>query len=66
MNFKSSVYEKLDTLEDELIKLNQAASLAEKLYVDGHPEEYVVDCMVSHARKLTVMFDDLRTAILSP
>ena len=52
--------EKIRAIEDELIRLNQAADLVEMLYVDGKPEEYVIDAMVMHVRRLTGLFEDLQ------
>ena len=51
--------EQLCAVEDELIRLNQAVDLVEKIYVDGTPEEYMVDRIIEHVRTLSGLFDDL-------
>jgi len=57
---KNKTLKKLREIEDELIRLNQAADLAEKLFVDGQPEEYIVDAMIMHARRISKMFQEIQ------
>lgn len=47
-----------EKLEDELIKLNQLADLAERLFINGTAEEYIVDAMITHIRQLSGIYYD--------
>jgi hypothetical protein len=49
--------------EAELIRLNQAADLAERVFTEGAPEEYVIDGMVMHIRTLTKMYYGMRKTL---
>jgi len=50
----------LNDLEEEIIDLNQAADLAEKIFVDGKPEDYLVHAMIAHARRVMLLFERIK------
>ncbi len=43
-------------LEDIIIRLNQAADLAEMTFVEGKPQEYLIDCLIQDIRILKEVF----------